>query len=313
MSERRHVGLLRDATVVVVAAAALLIGAAPAGAAGDEGTRALLVQKIRLASKLISDSPAAQRITSSGNPQALAHQDEGRVHHALAEDLLTRGDLAGALRAVDNALSHLSLARRLVPDGLARQAAARQRHEQLLSSVERLIDAWRARAGTPSPGGGSDGPRAPDAGDDLAQAISRVAMARRQALEERYEEANQSLAQAERHVLSGMNRTLNTTTLDYTPRWSSPAEEFQYELARQRSFADLLPLAIRDLKPRPDALALIERYGQTSSALQAQALQQYNAGDTAQALVHIRNATLHVQRALLAAGLVAPQPTETLP
>ena len=33
----------------------------------------------------------------------------------------------------------------------------------------------------------------------------------------------------------------------------------------------------------------------------------------AQALTHLRNATLYVQRALLAAGLVAPQPTGNPP
>ena len=138
-------------------------------------------------------------------------------------------------------------------------------------------------------------------------------MSRQQAQEGRYEEANQSLAQAERHVLAGMNRTLNATTLDYTVRASTPVEEFQIELARHRGLADLIPLAVRDLQPRADALALIERYGESRSALYGQALQQFQSGDVVQALAHLRNATLFVQRALLAAGLVAPQPTGTTP
>ena len=284
-------------------AAALLLAGAPAAAADDAALRLQLEQKIRLVSTLISDSPAAQRITSSGNPQAMAHLDEGRVHHAVAADLLTRGDLPGARQAVDDALRHLSLARRLVPDAPARQAAARQRYEQLLASLERLLDAWRARSDI----------LANDDGQDHAAAQGLIGIGRQQAQEGRFDEANRSLAQAERHVLAGMNRTLHATTLDYTLRSTSPAEEFQNELARHRGFVDLLPLAVRDLQPRAEALVLIERYSENSRTLETQALQQFKAGETTQALESLRNATLFLQRALSATGLAAPPPTGITP
>lgn len=286
----------------VGAALVLGLGLAPLQAQ-DEGLRLQVEQKLRLASRLLSDSPAAQRIATSGQAPAVAHLDEGRVHHALATDLFARGDYPGARRAVDDALRHLGMARRLVPDAPARQAQARQRHEQLAASVERLIEAWRVRSGAT--------PR--DDGGDMTAAIGLTAVARQQAQEGRYDDANQTLAQAERHVLAGMGRLLNATTLDYTQRAASPAEEFQIELARHRGFAELLPLAVRDLKPLPDAMLLIERYGDTGQTLQTQALQQFQAGDTTQALVHLRNATLYVQRALLAAGLAVPQPTGGTP
>lgn len=271
--------------------------------AQDDGLRQQVEQKLRLVSRLISDSPAAQRIATSGQAQAVAHLDEGRVHHALATDLLARGDVAGARRAVDDALRHLGQARRLVPDAPARQALARQRHEQLAGSVERLIEAWRLRL---------DG-SARDDGGDMTAAVGLAALARQQAQEGRHDEANQSLAQAERHVLAGMGRTLSSTTLDYTVRAGSPAEEFQIELARHRGLVELVPLAVRDLKPAPDAMLLIDRYGETGGTLQTQALQQFQAGDTRQALTLLRNATLYVQRALLAAGLTVPQPTGSPP
>jgi tetratricopeptide (TPR) repeat protein len=284
-------------------AAALLVGSVPLRAAENDGARVQIEQKLKLVARLISDSPSAQRITASGNAQAVAQLDEGRVHHALAIELLAKGDLAGASKAADEALRHLSTARRQVPDAGARQAIARQRYEQLLGSVERLIVAWRARSG------GDASARA----DDMTAALGLVSVAKQRAQEGQYEEAHQALSQAERHVLSGMTATLNATTLDYTVRAASPLEDFQNELARHQGLAELVPLAVRDLQPRPDALALIERYGQTSSQLHGQALQQFQAGDIPQALVHLRNATLYVQRALLAAGLVAPQPTGTPP
>lgn len=281
--------------------AAVLLTSGAARGADDAAARAQLEQKVRLVASLLSDSPAAQRIVSSGNTQAMGHLNEGRLHHARAQELLAAGDPGGARRAADQALVHLGMARRMVPDAPARQAAARERYEQLLANVERLLEAWRLRGVA----------QTPDDGTDLTAAVSLVGMARQRAQEGRYDESNQELAQAERHVLSGMNRSLHAATLDYTQRSTSPAEEFQHELARHRSFTELLPLALRELKPRPEALALIERYSETSNSFQAQALQRSQAGDHLQALTQIRSATLYVQRALVAAGVVTPAPTET--
>lgn len=284
-------------------AAALVVGIPAQAADEDAAARQQLEQKIRLTASLISDSPTAQRIGSSGHAEAVGHLDEGRLHHAMAVDLLAKGDHAGARKAVDEALRHLGTARRLVPDSTARQGLARQRHEQLLGSVERLMESWRQRSAGQA---GNDG-------TDLTSAMGLVAVARRQALDGRFDEANQALGEAERLVLSGMNRTLHAATLDYTVRPATVVEAFQHELARHRGFSDLVPLAVRDLKPNAEAAALIERYAETSATLQAQALLQSQAGQPEEALTLIRNATLYIQRALLAAGLVSPQPTGTSP
>lgn len=285
-------------------ATALMFGLPPALAAdADPLVRQQLEQKIRLTASLMADSPAAQRIASSGNAEAVGHLDEGRTHHALAVDLLAKNDLAGARRAVDDALRHLGMARRLVPDAPARLALARQRHEQLQGSVERLLESWRARSGGKSS----------DDGSDMTATLALMGAARGHAEAGRYDEANQALMQAERHVLSGMNRSLHATTLDYTVRPANAAEAFQAELARHKGFAELLPLAVRDLKPSAEATTLIERYSETSNTLQAQAVLQAQGGHPDEALNLIRNATLYVQRALLAAGLVSPQATGTTP
>lgn len=293
MTTERHIGS-------AALAAALLVGSGATQAQDEAQQRVQVEQRLKLVASLLSDSRRAQRIVTSGSSEAVAHLDEGRVHHSLAAELLVKGDLAGARKAADEALKHLGMASRHVPDAPSRREAAKARHEQLLASVERLLESLRARAGQAEAA-------------DVTSALGLVTVSRQQAQEGRYEEANQSLAQAERHVLAGMNRTLNATTLDYTVRASTPVEEFQVELARHRGLADLIPLAVRDLQPRADALALIERYGESRSALYGQALQHFQSGDVVQALVHLRNATLFVQRALLAAGLVAPQPTGTTP
>jgi tetratricopeptide (TPR) repeat protein len=297
-------GARLGAGAVCTLASALVVGLGSVQAAdGDALTRQQLEQKIRLTESLISDSPAAQRIGTSGHAEAMGHLEEGRVHHALALDLLAKGDQAGARKAVDEALKHLGWARRLVPDVTAQQNLARQRHQQLRGSVERLLESWRVRTG------GQPG----DDGTDMTEALGLLSTATQHAQSGRYDEANQALMRAERHVLNGMNRSLHSVTLDYTVRPTSVAQAFEFENARYASFAELLPLAIRDLKPTPDANALIDRYNETSNALQAQALQLFQSGQPDEALKLIRSATLYIQRALLAAGLVSPQPSGSTP
>lgn len=271
-------------------------------AADDAAARTALEQRLRLAASLMADSATAQRIVASGNERAGAHLDEARVHHALARELLDRGDLSGARRAADEVLRHVGMARRLVPDAPARQAAARQRYDHLSATLQRLLEAWQLRLG---------GVDAED-GDRVA-AIGLMETAGALARAQRFEEAGHTLAAAEGHVLTGMNRLLNARTLDYTQRAATPAEEYQIELERHRGLSELVPLAVRDLKPRAEALALVERYSEASAAMRNQAQTRARSGDMAQALADLHHALQFVQRALTAAGLVTPQATGGAP
>jgi hypothetical protein len=295
-------------------------GAVPAGAAGatpgaaprmddDDATRRQIDQKLQLVARMIGDTASVQRIQASGNTLAQTNYEEARVHHAAALDFMSRNDLTQARRSADDALRHIGLARRLAPDAPTKLAAARQRHDQLLSSLDRLVAAWRRRADAAAAAGTAS---AKDS-ERLTATLGLMANAAHLAGDKRYDEASNLLMQAERHVLEGMNGLLQSTTLDYSSRPTTPAEELDQELARHRGLADLVPLAIADLKPRAEALALIERYNDTSTTLRTQALQQQQAGEAAQALTHIRNATIYVQRALQAAGLVVPQAIGELP
>ncbi len=275
--------------------AAVLLALAAASAAADE-PRAQVEQKVALAARLIADAPTVQRIAASGNVRALAHHDESRLHQQLAEEALQRGDLPTARREADEALRHVAQARRLAPDAPAQQAAARVRGEQLRASLERLLAAWRQRAG---PQETEDG--------DLVAALGLIGTARHFTDLGRHEDALHTLAQAEGHVLAGMRRVLGTAReLDYTPRAASPAEAYRDELARHDALAELVPLAVAELKPRGDAAALIGRQVDSGRALRAQARQRFEAGDPEGALGPLRQATQALQRALAAAGVSMP-------
>jgi hypothetical protein len=279
-------------------AAALLLALCNAGHAADDA-KTQAEQRVRLATRLIADSPAAQRIQASGNAVAVSHLDEGRLHLSVADDALKAGDYPKARKTADDALHHLGMARRLVPDAPLRQLMLRQRHEQQLASTERLIETWRVRAGA-------------RAGNDnaLLDATGLAGRARMMGNEQRYEESLQTLAATERHLLDGMSRAFGSRELDYSARDATPAEAYHLEMARHSALAELVPLALRELQPRPQARALIERYLQSSKALHAQAQRRLEDGDAASALATLRSASSYVERALNAAGVVTPAPTD---
>jgi len=56
-------------------AAALLVAAPSARAADDDAQRVQLEQKLKLVARLVSDSPSAQRIASSGNAEAVVAEE----------------------------------------------------------------------------------------------------------------------------------------------------------------------------------------------------------------------------------------------
>ena len=82
-----------------------LLLAAGLAIADDERTQA--EQRVRLAARLIADSPAAQRIQASGNAVAISHLDEGRLHLSTAEEALKAGDAAKARKSAEEVLGQI--------------------------------------------------------------------------------------------------------------------------------------------------------------------------------------------------------------
>ena len=271
-----------------------------AGLAIADNERTQAEQRVRLAARLIADSPAAQRIQASGNAVAISHLDEGRLHLSTAEEALKAGDAAKARKCAEETLQHLGMARRLVPDQPARQQALRQRHEQQLVTVERLVEAWRVRAGT-------------SADNALINATGLVGQAKRLGDEQRYDDSLRTLSAVELQLLGGFTRLFASRELDYTARAANATEAYHDEMASYSSLSELVPVAVRELAPRADARQLIERYTKSAQALHLQAQQRFEAGNRDGALANLRSAVMYVQRALAAAGVVTPAPAGSTP
>lgn len=306
MSRRRPLGGAARCLAATLGLALAAAGARAQTAApppGPEVTPALVRSKELMVQRLLTDSPAVQRIVNSENKEAreLFQAAQGQYNGAAAA--MKAGDLARANELLNEAMWTLGRARQLVPDDMNRKIEQRVRYGRLMASTEALRSSYRrhlARAkGVPA--------GTVPASDELERIQSWMDEARAYADSEQLTEAIRSLEKAEQGLMAGLNSVLGSATLEYAHRFETQAEEFAWELDRNRSYGELVPLALGELKPTDDARRLVERYVEQSAALRSQAEQDAGRKDWDKALKAIRNGTSYLQRALLAAGLVVPQ------
>ena len=298
---------MRHATRFLVVAA--LYAACPGGFAAEAGrasapsvaapTRQLVEQKQAFVNRLLGDSPAITRIARSGNAQAQQFLSGAREQNAKAVAVLQSGDIGAADAAFNDAIWMIGKALQLVPDPRSRAVEQRVRYAQLLASIESLQGSYRTHLSHL---------RRAEKEDGAWTTVSRlVEQAKALAATEQVGEANRTLLQAEHDLLAAFGKVLSATTIDYTLHFSDAADEYRFEFDRNRSYSDLVPLAVAELKPSQDATKLIGRYVESNLAMRSMAQQQAAGKNYPEALKNLRAGTAYLQRALLAAGLVVPQ------
>ena len=298
----------------LVATAAMLIAAAGNGQAqADPGTAAaaraaevspkVVEQKVQMVDRLLFNSPVAARVASSQSEDARRHLNQARDFFSQGRALAIAGQPAAADALLNKAIAELGRAQQLAPDQTARLVAERARYEQLSGSAAALLQTYQLGGG---PGTAS---RQPDAATErnLAQAMAAIEKARGLADGGQIAEANRQLDQALALLLKDALQRAEGRTVVYDRRFASAADEYAYELARHRSLANLVPLAVLEYRPSREAQVLIDRYVFQAASLRERAEAQAAAADHAKALVILAEGTESLQRALKAAGLLVPQ------
>jgi hypothetical protein len=291
---------LAVAALSVLAMAAQAFGGEPASAPAARETERLAVQKQALVNRLLYDSPAIRNIDSNGDAGSREHLAAARASHRRAQMLIQAGDAAGAEAALNEAMWLIGKARQRSPDMAARLVELRVRYAQLSASVDSLRGSFeKHNARLPAA-------RRPAGEAVLARANQAVENARSLADSDQLREANQELAEAESVLLAGINQVLGSTTLDYSQRFEAPADEFANELERNRSYAELVPLALAEFRPSQEAVRFVGQHVDGNRELRAQAERHAARRDFASALSTLRAGTQLLQRALTVAGLVMP-------
>jgi hypothetical protein len=253
--------------------------------------------------KVVNHSPVAARILNSQNEPARQHFTSARELASHARSLAAAGQLRGADALLNEAIWEISRAQQLVPDPGTQQAGERARYGQLEDSVAALQRT--AHIALPL-ARGRDG----EAAERLAARASMlvdqaVALARA----DRYIEANKQLDEALVLLLKDASARLAGHTIVYDRRFSDRREEFDFELERHASFERLVPLALVEFRPTPEARVLVERYVVQARELRDRGMAVVER-DPMAAIKHVVDGTDALRRALQAAGLVVPQTME---
>lgn len=274
--------------------------AAPAAAAPNPQ---VVRQKETLVRSLLGDSPVSARINASQNTEAKRLFASAQDGYNQAVIHIQTGDLARAEQFLNEAMWNIGRARQMVPDPHTRAIEDRVRYARLQESVDGLRGSYARHRDRGAPKASA----APSRDREMERIDAMIAEAKAAANSEKMGEAARLMEQAEKTLLEGLNQVLGSATLEYVEKFDTPAEEFDYEMERNRSFSDLVPVAIAELKPSADATRLIDRYVEQNRSLREQAQREAQGKDYTAALKSIRAGTSNLQRALLAAGLLMPK------
>lgn len=260
--------------------------------------RELVAQKKALLNQLFGDVPAAARIAASGHAQAQQSMNGAHEQYLKALTVLQTGDLNNANELFNEAIWMIGIARQLAPDTSNRSNELRERNERLLASIESLGKSYHTHLSHLG---------RHESEDTAWRKVASLIAEARTFPESRMAEANRALLQAEYELLAAFSAVMSTKSIDYTPHFSDQKDEFQFELERNRSYGDLIPLTIAEFKPSGQAIRLIARYVESNRVFRDTAQQLATARNYQSALNNMRNGTAELRRALLAAGLVVPQ------
>ena len=272
---------------------------------GAGGVPAALLQKQSFARGLVEDAATAERIKASQDPEAQRLFAAAKESYSLALEVMKDGDYATAEKHLNEAMSSMGKARRLAPDAAALTAKQRAEYAERLQSVEALEKSYLSSI--------KNAKRKPDSkgsevDNSASLGISRLLeAARKHAKENRFGDALRTLEKAEQVTRAALNRVLGSTTIDYAMKFDSPAEEFAFELERNRSYVDLVPIAIAEYKPKEEARQTIDILVKQSREAVDQARAYADKKDYQRALESMRSATEYLMNALGVAGLIVPQ------
>lgn len=259
-------------------------------------------QKIAMVERVLAQPTMTARI-QSGDAEAQTHWKAARELYTHARALSGSGILRGADALLNEAIWEIGRAQQAAPDLQARLREERDRYTQLNDGVDALVRTYEIGL---HPGAVSGSPNEP-AERALQKAMAAREQARTLAQAQKYADANRMLDDALSGLLKDSAARVQGQTLVYDRRFASPKEEFQFEIDRNRSLEGLVPLALVEFRPPPEAIALIDRYVKQNVGLRERAEAQATGGDPAAGLKTLNEGTDALQRALQAAGLHVPQ------
>lgn len=276
---------------------AVLAQAAWAQAPVDARRRAL-EQKRDFVVNMVQQSAGAMRVEASSNQEAKQLLTEARSSLVKGRAALDGGDMKAADDMFGDALRKMSKAARLVPDMAAEEDEKRVRFNKTLQEIEGFQAAYE---------GSMQRLGAESSAAALRQIREFVARAKGLAAEGKWDEANEVIGSAHGIVVNAMSKLMATKTITYEMVFDSPKDEFEYELKRNQSYEELVPMALANFRPPEEVVKRVEEFLGKGQELRATAKRQASAGDYQAALESLQTSTGFMQTAVEQAGAMMQQ------
>lgn len=288
-----------------VIAAAVLSGSVPyAAAAISDGqydqhpTKDQVQQKIRFVRMLATQSKLAYRLAHSGDVESQKMLHDARDQIKDSQRSLDAGDLDGAAAHADKSLEMMTAAAKRLPKNT--NTDYRLRYKELMDAVVTYKDSYDRNYRRMAKVKGAKAVGEPL---DEKAFTAMVDQAKAAAGKGDLKDADRLLATAQRRITKALTVLLNGQTLVYTKTFDSPKQEYEYESSRHKSYADLIPRAIRQHQPSRHAMELIHKFVNLSDTMETEATKEAREGDYKGAIETLQEATNHLQHALWVAGV----------
>ncbi|NOY62347.1 MAG: hypothetical protein GXP10_04190 [Gammaproteobacteria bacterium] len=251
--------------------------------------------KISFANMMLApSSPTAQRVESSSNADAKTLLEKARSQLESAQQLLSSGDNSAALAAADSAVRAVTQAAQKVPM-VDTSIDYKARYEETLKSVEKYQASYakHVKKGT--------GDKASQL--DSGELQNLLDGAKRLAQSGRYKEANGELESAQDMLTAALGGMLQSMTVVYEKKFETLKEEYEWELSRNVSFEELVPIAIEQKHPSAAVVSRMNKQVDRSREIVVEAKVLGAKGDYKSGIMALQAATGKLQIALRIIGV----------
>lgn len=263
-------------------------------------SREEVLQELQLVKMLLAKSPLAERAARDNDDNIKQPMELARTLYNRANEAFNAGNMVWAGAFLDEALSVMEDAARLASDPLQVETKQRARYAELMEDVRAFDATYQdVRKGMPP-----KDIKKYDAEIEPTRAL--IHRAQTLVRDGQYPEGSELLEKVHAIYISVLNELLASTAFVYDTNFKSPVEEFDYELARYRSYEELIPIARAQFKPDEYTLKLSDRFVQEARTALGTAEKQAADGDHPAAIKTLQEATKRLQTALRTIGLEVP-------
>jgi len=299
----RKVALLIRKAIALCLLPLALVAAKPALADyfGVEPSREEIQQEMKLVKMLLDNSPLSGRTAQNEQEHLIQPMELARTLYDKAVDAYNGGNMVWADVFLGEALSVIEDAVHLSSDPLQLEMKQRQQYAEQMDDVRAFDATYQdVRKGLPA----KEATKYDAAIEPTYGLINR---AQKLVADGKYIEGSELLRKVHAIYVSVLNELLASKAFVYDHVFSTPAEEFEYEMSRYHSYEELIPLAVEQLKPDANLVKLSDRFVQDALKAHVAGEKQAAGGDHTAAIKTLQEATKRLQSALRTLGLDAPE------